>query len=184
MLRFGHLETSSSEACEQHVEESPKRASGVVPPLSVHPPEGTKRATSINVQLLRLQKDLRTVSILRDIVLTGAHEHLISNCRVSPRGPHRDTLRALLLRGTSVLHWTYAPGAWWETIRAVDVGFARTMFSRSSRVFTGPSRSSRTGSKASGQLSHPNKLMISISISIITIIMFIITIIAIAVTHC
>ena len=31
-------------------------------------PEGTKRATSVNVQLLRLQKDLRTGSISRDIV--------------------------------------------------------------------------------------------------------------------
>ena len=31
-------------------------------------PEGTKRATSVNVQLLRLQKDLRTGSTSRDVV--------------------------------------------------------------------------------------------------------------------
>ena len=31
-------------------------------------PEGTKRATPVNVQLLRLRKDLRTGSISRDIV--------------------------------------------------------------------------------------------------------------------
>ena len=33
-----------------------------------HDPEGTKRATSVNVQLPCLQKDLRTGSISRDIV--------------------------------------------------------------------------------------------------------------------
>ena len=36
-------------------------------------PEGTKRATSVNVQLLRLQKDLRTGSISRDIVNFSAN---------------------------------------------------------------------------------------------------------------
>ena len=40
--------------------------------LISHPPftksEGTKRATSVNVQLLRLQKDLHKCSISRDIV--------------------------------------------------------------------------------------------------------------------
>ena len=39
------------------------------PPTRVvaHIPEGTKRATSVNMHLLRLQKGLRTGSILRDV---------------------------------------------------------------------------------------------------------------------
>ena len=37
-------------------------------PVCIARSEGTKRATSLNVQLLRLQKDLRTGSISRDVV--------------------------------------------------------------------------------------------------------------------
>ena len=39
-----------------------------LPVLESVAPEGAKRATSVNVQLLRLQKDLRTGSISRDII--------------------------------------------------------------------------------------------------------------------
>ena len=38
------------------------------PSLAPHQPEGAKRATSVNVQILRLRKDLRTGPISRDTV--------------------------------------------------------------------------------------------------------------------
>ena len=56
--------------------------------------------------------------------LTGAHEHLISNWRDVPQGsPQGQALRALLLRGTSVLHWQirdrrfyFSPGIFFNTV--------------------------------------------------------------------
>ena len=56
-------------------------------------PEGTKRATSVNVQLPRLQKDLRTGSISRDIVEASVDPTTFALAR-NPREPARLWCRA------------------------------------------------------------------------------------------